>query len=216
MVVKEIKTCGNNEADKQRCRREALHEARVINKLGDHPGLPLLFGVCSTSEPYSIILQFHGNENENLTLQKAAQKKLLNKTSTILVFKDICTTLYFIHGKGYLHNDMKANNVLLTEHSDEKPSQFEPTIIDLGKSRPIDTVRKSRQYSNLYLAHEVRSGHRQTTASDVFSLGRMLDAVVCKRSFAESFCRLIEQTTAPSRRDRPSTDEVLILLARLQ
>ena len=41
--------------------REARHEVCVLQQLGDHPGIPLLFGVCLEEVPVSIVLKFYGD-----------------------------------------------------------------------------------------------------------------------------------------------------------
>lgn len=48
--------------------KEARHEANVLMKLGDHPGIPLLFGVCLNEKPISIVIKFHGDGKESVTL----------------------------------------------------------------------------------------------------------------------------------------------------
>lgn len=58
----------------QRIRKEAAHEAQVIQRLGDHPGIPLLFVVMFKQQPLSIVLKFHGDGSESVTLYKAAWK----------------------------------------------------------------------------------------------------------------------------------------------
>jgi len=39
-----------------------IHKAPILNKLGDHPGLPVLFGMCMKGMPYRLIKQFYGDE----------------------------------------------------------------------------------------------------------------------------------------------------------
>lgn len=41
-------------------KREVHHEAKMINQLDDHHGVPLLFGIMTKSEPFSLITKFHG------------------------------------------------------------------------------------------------------------------------------------------------------------
>ena len=54
------KYSGETQEDAEtRVRNELIYEARIINKLGDHPGLPLLFGVCSKRAPFRLAMQFH-------------------------------------------------------------------------------------------------------------------------------------------------------------
>ena len=53
--------------------REARHEAQVLQQLGDHPGIPLLFGVVLKKELVSLVLKYHGDGGESLTVYKAAK-----------------------------------------------------------------------------------------------------------------------------------------------
>ena len=99
--------------------------------------------------------------------------------------------------KGYLHNDLKTNNVLLERSSD----LFHPIIIDFGKSKPIESSaqgRKRRGVSAYYIAPEVRSGSEETTPSDVhvYSVGKMLERAVYGRSFKSLFSNIIPRATA--------------------
>ena len=71
VAVKEIKQRDDSPKEKERARREVVHEANVLHQLGDHPGLPLLFGVCSLHHPFKLIIQFHGVGTKSLTLLKA-------------------------------------------------------------------------------------------------------------------------------------------------
>jgi len=112
-VVKEMKRRDQSSKEIERRKREVLHEANVINSLGDHPNLPFLFGVCTEKEPFSLVIQFYGKGGKSLTLHKVVKARMLKKQSTAKVFQEIIRTLEYIHGKGYVHNDLKADNVIL-------------------------------------------------------------------------------------------------------
>ena len=43
------------------------------------PGIPLLFGVCLKEKPVSIVMNFHGDGKDSLTVHKAAKDKLINE-----------------------------------------------------------------------------------------------------------------------------------------
>ncbi|KXJ11744.1 Serine/threonine-protein kinase TNNI3K [Exaiptasia diaphana] len=84
-----------------------LLEASVIHKF-DHPG-------------------------NCITLSKAKKLSLVEEVRQyISVFTDIADALDYVHGKGYLHNDIKGDNVLLT-----KDSIYHGVLIDFGKSRKV-------------------------------------------------------------------------------
>ena len=109
VAVKEMRARSSSLAEHERCRKEVLHEAKVINSLGDHPNIPLLLGICSVKEPYCIVLQHYGTDShKSFTLQKAISRKILSKSEIVRVFIDICKALQYIHEKGYLHNDIKS------------------------------------------------------------------------------------------------------------
>ena len=97
----------------ERRRKEATHEARVIQRLGDHPGIPLLFGVVLQQQPVSIVLKFHGSGDNSLTLIKAAKEKKIAKKDWQKIFCEVADALKHIHQCGYIHNDLKSNNVAL-------------------------------------------------------------------------------------------------------
>lgn len=48
-----------------RVARELIYEARILNKLGDHSGLPLLFGVCTERTLFRLTMQSHCTFEKN-------------------------------------------------------------------------------------------------------------------------------------------------------
>ena len=174
-----------------------------MHSLDDHAGLPFLLGICTEKEPYCLVLQFHGCGEESLTLHKGIKQKLLNKTSS--TFQDICSAVEYIHSKGFLHNDLKSNNVLL----EPKKNGFRPMMIDFGKNGPIENERGYKwSYGAEYIAPEVKKRYKQSCASDVYSFGKMLEGAVHRRSFGSLFANIISKATAFSPALRPSVREI--------
>lgn len=164
--------------------REARHEARVLQKLGDHPGIPLLFGVCLKT-PVSIIMKFHGDGQESLTVHKAARKKIIKeKKDWNRVICAIADALEHIHRFGYIHNDLKSNNVVLERHNDDR--RLHPVIIDFGKSVAMAKARKpcakpthlKEYYKDSYIAPELVDGTgKPSEKSDVFAFAFLIKTV---------------------------------------
>ena len=67
VIVKQMKHSETAE-DKERARRDLLHEVKIISALGDHPSLPIIFGVVTKTLPLCLVTQFHGFEEESVTL----------------------------------------------------------------------------------------------------------------------------------------------------
>lgn len=166
-------------------RKEVRHEARMLSHLEDHRGVPLLFGVITKTEPLRLVTKFHGHKDTSPTLSSAMRKKKMEKPSWLGILKNLITALDHIHTGGILHNDLKANNLVL----EKLEKEWNPVIIDFGKARfaldpkPAMSLPASEQeeYRKRYphIASELVCGTgRQSFVSDIFSLGRIVFAVL--------------------------------------
>ena len=88
-----------------------------------------------------------------------------------------------VHEAGYVHNDLKSNNVVLEKRDDGK---HHPVIIDFGKSVETEKAKTAvakplhvrSQYQNTYIAPELVNGTgRPSIESDVFALGFLIKTV---------------------------------------
>ena len=208
VLVKVIKT-----KDSSRARQEVIHEAEVIANLGDHSGIPHLFGVCIDKAPFYLVLQQHTVEGNSLTLSKAVATGFIKNTSEcIKVLKEICEALMFVHNRGYLHNDLKGNNVVL------EGSDLCPVVIDFGKSRKIKKAKflkpklNPKEASRLYphIAPELHRGERQTTSSDVYSFGALISRALKVGKFdIPALKNIAKKCLATNPKKRPKLAEVL-------
>ena len=177
-------------------RADVIHEAMVLTKLC-HPYLPYLFGVCTSSLPLRIIMQFHGIGSKPLTL---AQELMSNRhvvcdsNAWLLLCSQLMEAILYLHTQiEIIHNDIKCNNILLADSPsiatsssshNELPLQHHIVLIDFGKA--TDRAR-GRHYSLSefekvtyltrypHIAPEVTHGERpQSTSSDIYSLGKVL------------------------------------------
>ncbi|XP_031553278.1 ALK tyrosine kinase receptor homolog scd-2-like [Actinia tenebrosa] len=90
-----------NKGEEENLRKEVKHEATVMSELGDHHGLPLLFGVDLQNHPYKIVLQFHGEKDRSLTIHKAAKQKKLTNDEWLDVVDGVGKALEHVHSKGF-------------------------------------------------------------------------------------------------------------------
>lgn len=175
----------NGEHDSlERLRQAARHEARVIKQLGDHPGIPWLFGVCTTKMPVSIVMKFHNDGEEGVTIYKAAKdKKVAEAKKWNGIFLETSEALEHIHNCGYAHNDLKSNNVVLEKREDQ---HLHPVIIDFGnsvllkkvKSPVAKPVHQRKAYQNSYIAPELSDGTgKPSVESDIYALAFLIKGV---------------------------------------
>ena len=112
--------------------REARHDAFITKQLGDHAGIPLLFGVSIKNISVSLVLKFHGDGRESFTIYKVAKgKKRSKRKEWNMIFQETADAVEHIHSCGYVHNDLKSNNVVLEKQED---GQLHHVIIDFRKS----------------------------------------------------------------------------------
>ena len=171
---------------KARIVKELIYEAHILNKLGDHPGLPLLFGVCSNSAPDHLIMQFQEDKDGNsLSISSALSKKEITDPATLKrIIVKTAEALDHVHNSRFLRNVLKSNNVVL----DKKGGSYEPVIIDFGKSVPISGARGPKLFSEErkkrytrdfpHIAPEIVEGIKgQSIASDVFSFAKIAETI---------------------------------------
>lgn len=119
--------------DKLRAKRDLMHEAEVITALGDHERLPMIVGVVTTQEPLCLVTQFHGINGTSGTLHHAAILNIITSPECLDIFVEICYALKHVHSRGFLHNDIKANNVVLERRADS--DRCTPILFYFRKSR---------------------------------------------------------------------------------
>jgi serine/threonine-protein kinase len=88
----------------------------------------------------------------------------LSLGDVLLVFRMVATGLNAMHQQGFVHCDMKPNNILLS-----KPGSIK--IIDLGQSCRIGTVKPRIQGTPDYIAPEQVKRKPMGPKTDIFNLG---------------------------------------------
>ena len=145
--MKEIEKHDDSTKELERAKREVLNEAAVIAALGDHPGVPHLFGICIKKPPYHLVLQHHAVEGRSITLSQAVSDGMISSNKECaIVMRKTCEALLYLHKNGYLHNDPKGNNVVLDGKGDT------PVIIDFSKSCQIEKARLRKPKLDVYKA----------------------------------------------------------------
>jgi len=88
----------------------------------------------------------------------------LSLGDVLLVFRMVATALNAMHQKGYVHCDIKPNNILFSKKGAIK-------IIDLGQSCKIGEIKKRIQGTPDYIAPEQVRREHLSHRTDIFNLG---------------------------------------------
>jgi serine/threonine-protein kinase len=93
------------------------------------------------------------------------RSKSLSLGDVLLVFRMVAEGLYAMHQQGYIHCDIKPNNILINNESGAI------SIIDLGQGCKIGTVKPRIQGTPDYIAPEQVKRMHLDQRTDIFNLG---------------------------------------------
>ncbi|EGD73799.1 TK/RTKC protein kinase [Salpingoeca rosetta] len=148
-------------------RQELLEEAAVMAQFVN-PHVVELVGVITVGKPVYVVTEFmeHGALKSYLEDNDVPVDKL------VMWAGDCCEGLAHVHGKGFIHRDVAARNVLLS-------SEMRCKISDFGLAREIeedDTYYKSRggQLPVRWTAIEALEERKFNEKTDVWSCGILL------------------------------------------
>lgn len=100
-----------------------------------------------------------------LVLGKTLEELTIKSHANLLsIMIDAAEGLIAMHGKNFVHADLKPNNIMLTREGQVK-------IIDFGQSCPIGTRKERIQGTPDYIAPEQVKRQPITIRTDVFNLG---------------------------------------------
>lgn len=106
-----------------------------------------------------VILTMEMFEGESLE-----ERDSLSLGDILLVFRMVASGLNAMHQAGYIHCDIKPNNILISP-------EFGIKIIDLGQSCKIGTVKARIQGTPAYIAPEQVLRKHLSHRTDIFNLG---------------------------------------------
>ena len=161
------------------------HEASIMSKLS-HLSIPKFFGVNLSVQPCYIVMQFCGADGKSITIR---QQLLHNIVA--MVAKDwsfVCAQLaevvcYLHENVKLIHNDIKADNILLSYNTKQSSYDVHVVLIDynkasersLGKLYKLTDNEKILYHTHYpHMAPEIIDGiTKQNTTSDIFSVGKV-------------------------------------------
>lgn len=143
-----------------------LHEARIVSRLV-HPNIVTVYDVGIHDGYYFLSMEYV--PGQDLT-RKRYELSLINN---LMVVKDIASALDFAGKKGYVHRDVKPENIMLHEDSGRA------VLMDFGIARISDTASGMTQTGMAigtphYMSPEQAKGQTVDARADLYSLGVVL------------------------------------------
>ena len=154
---------GGSEPDLVRAEREAQLAARL-----NHPHIVAIFDLVAEGDAHWLVMEYV----QGRTLgQRVAEEGPLDPEEARVVLAQAADALAAAHNAGILHRDVKPSNILIRHDGSVKLTDF-----GIARATADATLTQTGLVtgSPAYLAPEVASGGRASSASDVWALGATL------------------------------------------
>jgi len=147
-------------------------QERQILSLLSHPNIARLLdgGATADGGPYLVMEYIEGKP-------LLAYSRNLPERKRLELFQTICAAVQHAHSHLVIHRDLKPANVLIRGEGEVK-------LLDFGIAKLLEsgehgeTVTQMRMLTPAFASPEQREGKTLTTATDIYSLGRILGAMV--------------------------------------
>jgi tetratricopeptide (TPR) repeat protein len=148
---------------------DALHEARAMARIGDHPHVVSIYDVIEGGESLYIVSRFLSGGNLEARLE-ARDSRALPMIEAIRIVSQVCRALEHAHANGIAHCDLKPGNIFLDESGAAHLGDFGLAEVQ-GTTRSRDDQITG---TPAYLAPERISGAARGPACDLYALGCLL------------------------------------------
>jgi serine/threonine protein kinase len=150
-------------------------EIQALAKVSDHPNIVTLYRPSSTPDGRpALVLELC---RESLA-QQVRRDGPLDARQTVRVGIKIAGALETAHRNGFLHRDMKPQNILVTQFD-------EPALADFG----VAALQASAQatagvlgFTTVHAAPEILEGHELSPATDIYGLASSLYQLLTGRA----------------------------------
>lgn len=146
------------------------------------------------------------------SLDKDIKNETLDEISKIKIFEMILNGVKKVHGNGYLHRDIKPQNILKFSTGIYKISDFGLVKnTDSGSDTTALTAIDQAMGTKRYMAPEIIYNAEYSKQTDIFALGKVMDDLKIEN---ENFQTIIRKCHSIDKNSRYNTiDEILLDLA---
>ena len=199
-------------------RKRIINEALTLTNIPPHESIPLLFGIVIDRQPYYMVMQLCTRLNESLTLHKVLSRNDPKLTGTywLVMIEKLSLALGHLHNAGYLHNDLKTDNIVLMK-TDVR--ELIPVIIDFSESTATVEApqRKYRNYHEFVDPTALFGQQRLSSSTDIYSLGiviRKIAEILEKGDIKDRLVTIVLNCTlSPT---RPSAEEIALMVRNIR
>lgn len=209
-------------ADDKSHRATLFHEAEVGIKMRHENVIRITKVDRSLETPFFIMEFFRAGSLRSRILSKEPKEKLFLRQNAMKIFKQIATGLAYMHASGWVHCDVKPDNMLVN-------AQGELRIIDFAISKKPPTGlaklfyrKKKPQGTPSYMSPETILGEIVDPRADIYSYGAMLYELTTGRPPFRGNTQtdllnkhIAEKPVSPGNYNKDLTDEFCMLVLKM-
>lgn len=150
--------------------KKIIIEKEIMNSL-DHRNILKLYRTFQTNSRLFFVLEYAQRGN---LLSLINSKQAFTEAELQLIASQIILALLYMHSKGIIYGDLKAENVLFTREGVLK-------LCDFNLSGTTKLLDKTIQGTTSYLAPEIIQEAPKTPKSDFWSLGILIHLMYYKK-----------------------------------
>lgn len=186
MAVKVLHTDGlaTNPDDPEAAEAEFIGEARLMERVCNHPNVLRLLGVCRTPHRALIFPFYELGSLEDLLVREGPtnQRARLRWGDAVRMLQQAAAGVHHLHSEGTIHRDLACRNILVNRH-------LEVAVADFGLARIKDNARNTSytaqrigpikwEAPEILNAASDRGTKPYSEATDVFSFGMCIFEVI--------------------------------------
>lgn len=150
-----------------------IREAKIVAKLS-HARIVTVYDVGESGSFYYLAMEYMRGEELKTQIAKGIKVK-----DTLVIIAKIAQVLHFAHKKGYVHRDVKSENILFDDNQ-------QPVLTDFGIAKASNSSTQMTQTGKLigtpeYMSPEQCRGRKLDGRSDLYSLGIILYEMMTRK-----------------------------------
>lgn len=159
------------------------HSVYTVLQSIEHPFLPKLYEVDISDDATTIIEEYI--EGQSLGREDLSEKQLL------IVIRELCTVLEFLHGKGIIHRDIKPSNIILAGDGHIRLIDF-----DAARMPKVDLEQDTELLGTRGYAPPEQYGFAQTDErADIYALGVTMQQLLGDKAEKPRYKRIVQKCT---------------------
>ena len=137
MITKEIFACKELPLSKINDKQKFKNEINIMSKC-DHPNIIKLIEIYEDKRFVELIMEecYGGTLFDRLLNRMEEEGGPFTEKEASIIFKQIMSAIYYCHDQGIVHRDLKMENILFLDKTEESPIK----VIDFGLSESVQLL----------------------------------------------------------------------------